>query len=349
VHSECGYRLYVGVVAASGGPGVSGRPRPLRIAFLGCGFLCGVHSRHLRFLGETWRPSYASRDAGRAERFRQRFGGDTAYAGYAAALEDPDIDAVVVALPPRWHVDWTLAAIDAGKHVLVEKPAFLSGAEYETARAARDTAGVAVLVGENDHYKPLAVTLRRLLADNAIGELLMASFTTVANKPKPASDWRNDAELAGGDAFFEEGVHWLHFAGSLGPRIVRASGHRPSVGGGATGPDRRTRSQLVSFDYDMGAVGALFYSREVPSLLRGAGLSQLYGQRGVIAFESNGGTVVVHNRVVPRIVHPGWRDIRGYRAMYLDFAAAIRSGRQPEMNLERALDDHRLMELVVSG
>lgn len=341
--------LYVGAVAASVGPAASSRPRPLRVAFLGCGFISGVHSRHLRLLGETWRPSYASRDAGRAERFRQRFGGDTAYTGYAAALEDPDVDAVVVALPPRWHLDWTLAAIDAGKHVLVEKPAFPSGDDYGRARTARDRAGVTVLVGENDHYKPLAVTLRRLLAEDAIGELLMASFTTVADKPKSASDWRNDEELAGGDAFFEEGVHWLHVAGSLGPRIVRVSGHRPSVAGEATGPDRRGRSQLVSFDYDNGAVGALFYSREVPSLLRGVGLSKLYGRRGVIIFESNGGTIVVHNRAVPRIVHPGWRDIRGYRAMYLDFAAAIRSRRQPEMSLDRALDDHRLMELVGGG
>ena len=109
------------------------------------------------------------------------------------------------------------------------------------------------------------------------------------------------------------------------------------------------RSQLVSFDYDNGAVGALFYSREVPALLRGVSLSKLYGRRGVITFESNGGTVLVHTGGVPRIVHPGWRDIRGYRAMYTDFAAAIRSRRQPEMSLERALEDHRLMERVVSG
>jgi predicted dehydrogenase len=300
-------------------------------------------------LGKIWRPSYASRDARRAEEFRQRFGGDRAYDGYAAALDDPDVDAVVVAVPPKWHLDWTLAAIAAGKHVLVEKPAFPSGEDYERVRAARDSASVTVIVGENDHYKPLAVTLRRLLAEETIGELVMASFTTVANLPKAATDWRNDQELAGGDAFFEEGVHWLHVAGSLGPRIVRISGHRPSGSGAAVGPDRRGRSQLITFNYDNGAVGALFYSREVPALLRGASLSKLYGRRGLIIFESNGGTVVVHNGTVPRIVHPGWRDIRGYRAMYSDFATAIRLRRQPEMSLERALDDHRLMAVVVGG
>lgn len=322
---------------------------PLRVAFLGCGYITEVHSRHLRSLRETWVPSYASRDVSRAEAFRARYGGESAYQGYEAALRDPRIDVVVVAVPPRWHRELTLAGIAAGKHVLVEKPAFLTADDYAEVCTARDDRGISVLVGENDHYKPLAVTLRRLLKEDTIGELVMASFTTVADKPKAAADWRNDEELAGGDAFFEEGVHWLHLAGSLGPRIVRITGHRPARASGATGTDQRGRSQLVSFDYDTGAVGALFYSREVPSLLRGLRVSKLYGRRGVITFESNGATVVVHTRGLPRMIHPGWRDIRGYRAMYLDFAAAISSGRQPQMSLERALEDHLLIEQVCGG
>lgn len=323
---------------------------PLRVAFLGCGFITDVHSRTLRSLRDTWRPSYASRDLARAEECRERYDGLTAYDGYDAALSDPRVDAVVVAVPPKWHRELALAAIEAGKHVLVEKPAFLRAADYGVVVSARDRRAVSVLVGENDHYKPLAVTLRRLLATDAIGELLMASFTTVADRPKGAGDWRNDEDLAGGDAFFEEGVHWLHLAGSLGPRIVRIDGHRPCVGDPVGGPDRRGRTQLVAFDYDTGAVGALFYSREVPSLLRGLRLSKLYGRQGVITFESNGGAVLVHTRGrLPRAVHPGWRDIRGYRAMYLDFADAIAVGRQPQMSLERALEDHRLIEHAASG
>ncbi len=65
----------------------------------------------------------------------------------------------------------------------------------------------------------------------------------------------------------------------------------------------------------------------------------------MISFESNGGVVLVHRRgAAPRVVHPGWRDIRGYRAMYRDFARAIHAGEQPQMSLERALDDHELID-----
>ena len=62
-------------------------------------------------------------------------------------------------MPPRFHLDLTLQALAAGKHVLVEKPAFLRMEDYETVLEARDRAARVVLVGENDHYKPLAVTL----------------------------------------------------------------------------------------------------------------------------------------------------------------------------------------------
>lgn len=316
----------------------------VQLAFLGCGYITGVHSRHLRSLRERVECSYASRSAAKAEAFRARYAGRAAFDGYASAIEAPDIDAVVVAAPPHLHLELTRRALAAGKHVLVEKPALLAAEDYRTVIAERDAAGVCVLVGENDHYKPLAVTLRRLLAEQVIGDLVLASFTTIAERPKQRDDWRNDETLAGGDAFFEEGIHWLHLAGSLGPRIVRISGHRPAAATTERHGDRRRRSMLVAFDYDNGAVGVLLYSREVPSLLRGARVSKLYGREGVISFESNGGAVLVRGRGRTRVVLPGWRDIRGYRAMYDDLLHCVREGRPPQMSLERALEDHLLME-----
>ena len=151
------------------------------LAFLGCGAITEWHSRYLKsFRGEI-ALSYASRDGAKAEVYCRRHGGLGSYASYAAALDDPRVDAVLVAVPPRFHLELTLAALASGKHVIVEKPAFLTMEEYRRAVHARDRAKRVVLVGENDHYKPLAVTLRRLLADGAIGEMVFAHFTTIAN------------------------------------------------------------------------------------------------------------------------------------------------------------------------
>src|SRR5690606_37638189 len=146
------------------------------------------------------------------------------------------------------------------------KPAFPRMSDYEDVRTTRDRVGKVVIVGENDHYKPLAACLRKLLARDLIGDMVFAHFTTIALRLKTASDWRNDETSAGGDAFFEEGIHWLHVAGSLGPSIVSAQGFRPRVDD--TGPDRRAKSMMVAFRYDNGAVGSLYYSREIPSLFR---------------------------------------------------------------------------------
>ncbi len=322
-------------------------PGPLHIAFLGCGFITAVHSRHLASLRSEIVCSYASRDAAKADEYCRRYGGVGKYADYIAAIENPRIDAVVVAVPPRFHLDLALRALAAGKHVLVEKPAFPSLRDFAAVAAARDRARKVVLVGENDHYKPLAVTLRKLLAERAIGDMVFAHLVTVAKKFKSADDWRNDEAMAGGDAFFEEGIHWLHLANSLGPAITEIHGYRPAPS--RAGPDRRAKSMLVAFEYDNGAVGALYYSREIPSLFKGLRLSKLYGRSGIITFESNGAFVLARGRGVPRLIFPGFRDIRGYRAMYTDFARSIREHRAPEMSLERAMADQRLMESIYSN
>lgn len=318
--------------------------KPLRLAFLGCGYITRVHSRHLHSLKGDIVSSYASRDRAKAEDYCRRFQGAGSYVDYASAIRDPQVDAVVVAVPPKFHLELTLQALDAGKHVLVEKPAFLGMAEYQRALAAASGRGRVVLVGENDHYKPLAVSLRRLIAEGAIGQMVFAHFTTIARKLKSAGDWRNDEAMAGGDAFFEEGIHWLHLAGSLGPSIAFIHGFPPTAS--REGPDRRVKSMMVAFRYDNGAVGTLYYSREIPSLFRGLRLSTLHGRDGVITFESNGAFVLARGRGMPRLLFPGVRDIRGYQAMYRDFVHSIREGRSPEMSLERAMDDQRLMDQI---
>ena len=71
--------------------------------------------------------------------------------------------------------------------------------------------------------------------------------------------------------------------------------------------------------------------------------------KAIITFESNGLFVLVRGRGVPRLFFPGFRDIRGYRAMYRDFLAAIREGRAPQMSLERAIEDQRLMDQIYAS
>ena len=133
----------------------------LRIAFLGCGFITQVNSRHLKALRGIIEPSYASRDAAKAAAFSARYGGACSYGEYAAAIADPKVDALVIAVPPSLHLELTIQALAAGKHVLVEKPAFPNMEGYRAALDARNRARRVVLIGENDVR--LEVTLPWLL------------------------------------------------------------------------------------------------------------------------------------------------------------------------------------------
>ena len=245
-------------------------------------------------------------------------------------------------------------AADGVAWITLERPAVLNALNTPLAaaladhaeRAAADPSIRAVVLGGAGRAFCSGMD-RSAMADRAIGDLLFAHITTIAHKLKTADDWRNDEAMAGGDAFFEEGIHWLHLAGSLGPRITTAHGYRPVPS--KEGPDTRVKSMMVAFEYDTGAVGSLYYSREVPSLLYGLRLSKLFGRKGVISFESNGTIMVVRGGGIPRLVFPGFRDIRGYKAMYRDFHRAITTGVAPEMSLERAMEDQRLMDQIYTS
>ncbi len=88
----------------------------------------------------------------------------------------------------------------------------------------------------------------------------------------------------------------------------------------------------------------------MPSLLRGLRLSKLFGRDGHHHASSRTGCSSWCAGAACRgVLFPGFRDIRGYQAMYRDFAAAIRDGRAPEMSLERAIDDQRLMDQIYAS
>ena len=197
-----------------------------------------------------------------------------------------------------------------------------------------------MLVGENDHYKPLAVTLRQLLAEAPSARWCSRTSRPSRKRLKTADDWRNDESMAGGDAFFEEGIHWLHLAGSLGPTITSIHGFRPAPS--RDGPDRRAKSMLVAFTYDNGAVGSLYYSREIPSLLKGLRLSKLYGPRRASSPSSRTArSCSCAARACRGSSFPASATSAATRRCIVISRASIERGTQPEMSLERAMEDQR--------
>jgi UDP-N-acetylglucosamine 3-dehydrogenase len=309
--------------------------QPLRLCFLGCGAVAASHGRRLRAFRPAIECSYASRSLDKARHLQERHGGTHAFGGYRQAIESAAVDVIAVVTPPASHLEWTLAALDAGKDVLLEKPPVLRSVDFDEIERACSRAGRFVLVAENYYYKPLAAGIREVLSSGAIGEPLYFHLNAV--KRQRTAGWRDDATLAGGGALFEGGIHWVNFAGNLGYTIAKVKAARP---GKARGLER---SMALLIEYEEGPVALLSYSWEAASPLKGLRISRIYGREGSIAFESNG-LFLATSGARWRIHFPGLSDIQGYKSMFADLLDAWRQRREPRMTLARARRDLQAVE-----
>jgi predicted dehydrogenase len=308
---------------------------PVRLAFLGCGGVTASHSRTLRAFGDRVTLRYASRDAERATEFNRKYGGAGAFGSYEAAFASDAVDVVLVATPPDSHLDLTLAALRGGKHVIVEKPPFPRAADADAVGAEAERQQRQVLVAENYFYKPVAETLRRIIASGALGEVRFVDVKAL--KTQRTGDWRDEPARALGGALYEGGIHWINFMANLGLTPTRIEAFRP--GGG----DGLERSLLIAMQYAEGATGTLAFSWEIPSPAKGMRLSRIYGSAGSVAFESNG-LFVAQFGARRRLTFPGVRDLNGSRAMFDDFLTALTQGRAPRFTLAAARRDLELIE-----
>jgi predicted dehydrogenase len=139
----------------------------------------------------------ATRDPARAAPFLARYPGLRIHDSYDALLADPDIDAVYIPLPNDMHVDWSIRAAEAGKHVLCEKPIALAASEIDRLIAAREATGRLIAEAFMVVHHPQWARVRDLLDGGAIGRLAhVAGVFTYFNDD--AGDIRNQSAHGGG-------------------------------------------------------------------------------------------------------------------------------------------------------
>jgi predicted dehydrogenase len=302
----------------------------MKILFLGCGYASRLHSGILRSSSDVGL-QYASRDASRAEARRREFDGAHSFGSYDEALAQRG-DIAVVATVPSTHLSLTLAALQSGRHVVVEKPAFMHASDADVVRHAAAASGRRVFVAENYPYKAVAGHIRRMVTGGDLGDVRLVSIN--ATKRQDAQGWRADRSLGGGDPLFEGGVHWLSFAASLGMEVESVHGFATS------GVD----TSLVVMKYTNGAVGSLAFSWELRAPFGCLRLSKVQGTHGAITFESNGLAMLATGpRLQVRL--PALGDPTGRRAMWLDFLRALRTGAETRYTLDMAQRDLRMVEL----
>ncbi len=139
----------------------------------------------------------ASRDAATARSVAARLGIPRAHGSYEALLADSQVDAIYIPLPNHLHAEWSIRALEAGKHVLCEKPIGLSADEAERMAAAADASGRLLMEAFMYRHHPSWITVRELIASGRIGRLVAVDSWFSYHLDDPANI-RNIAAYGGG-------------------------------------------------------------------------------------------------------------------------------------------------------
>jgi predicted dehydrogenase len=280
-----------------------------------------------------------SRDKARGAAFAQQYGIPEVYDNLHALLRSPQVDAVIVATPDATHEPQVIAAAQAGKHVLCEKPMTTTYAGCERMAAAIRASGITFAMGYNNRFNTGLQHIKAMLREGQIGQVRYARafLTTQAQDPQ---GWRARSEQSRYWALSAVGTHLLDLWRWY-------FGEPASVGGCLATPVHHGPNDEVTtlvFDYP----GRLLAELSVAAIFGDANRLELYGEDGAIIGEGlfgarPGGTITCKGQAV---AHP-WTN--PFIAEVADFVQAIQQQREPRATLVDGLRNVYIMETAREG
>jgi predicted dehydrogenase len=193
-------------------------------AVIGCGL---IGRKRVAALGRNAPLLYTcDLDANRATDLARSVPGCKAITDFTIALDDPQVTAVIVATLNASLAPIALAAVQAGKHVLVEKPGALNAAQLRAVREAAQQTGALVRIGYNHRFHPALQKTRELVDRGALGPLmfLRARYGHGGRKGYDR-EWRAEPKLSGGGELIDQGVHLIDLAGWFLGEFPTVEGH----------------------------------------------------------------------------------------------------------------------------
>jgi predicted dehydrogenase len=315
--------------------------RTLKLALVGCGAISRLHLPAIREgARRTEIVAAVDSDPARADATARETGA-SAFTSLEDALAHGGFDAVDLMLPHHVHEEAAIRCLEAGKHVLLEKPLATSLAACERVLGAARRTGTVFMVGENTQYWPEVLTAKRLLDDGAIGEIVTAR-ASFAIPPMPQfyagpNAWRLDNAIAGGGITLDTGSHWIRplrmWLGEVDEAVGVLGRPWPAMQG-----ESLVRA-LLRFRSGVSAVldGIMKEPPFVPE-----SMFRLTGTRGEITVERTGHAVLWDAE------HPEGRRVgdeggylRSFAGEMADFEAAVLDGRPLAAGPDHAIGELR--------
>jgi predicted dehydrogenase len=244
-------------------------PPPVRWGILGTGGIAASFARAVTTTSNAEVVAIGSRSQHTADAFAAAHAIPHAHASYADVLADDDVDALYIATPHPDHADWAIAAAQAGKHLLVEKPLTVHAADTDRVLDAVAASGVLLVEGYHYRFHPQTARLVSLLQEGAIGDVRMIEASFGFHAPfDPAG--RLFAPELGGGGILDVGC----YAVSLSVLLARACGapvEAPALTGtahvGSTGVDEWAAA-TIAFGDDLLAQVSCAVSVQLETVLR---------------------------------------------------------------------------------
>lgn len=291
----------------------------LGIALIGCGGIARSHAQAIQQVKGARLVATVDIAAQRAEELAAEYGAPNAYTAYQDALADPSVEAVIVCLPHHLHAEVAMAAAQAGKHILCEKPMATTLTDVERMIEAADAAGVTLMVGQVLRFQGANALARNLLREERIGHphhLIRRRYHHM--RSYPSAPWSSDPEKAGGWVLYGFGSHEVDMVLWL----LDTQAERVCAEGAKVNPHWQ--------DYDELAIQMRLTNTAIATLNLSINCHTeawdtiIIGEEGSMLITSR--EVVLNGQATPAPMHPSG----GFVPQLAEFVSAVREGREPE-------------------
>jgi predicted dehydrogenase len=315
----------------------------IRLGFIGSGIAArDLHWPALKDLRDRFEvTAVCGRGEKKAREFAALVGGAAVCSDYVELLARSEVEAVVIVTPFELNLPMTRAALEAGKHVLVEKPLASSMKEARAMLDLEASSGLVTMAAENWRYKRIFVKMRELVAEGAIGRPISAFLDSIGkfsadNKYFSLSTWRLDRAF---EAMFmyDVGVHLMAalrlILGEVETGIARFTKLSPGL------------DKFDSMSFQMGFRGGAqaILNYYINSIGYDRQSLVVLGSEGSLHAEGNFSHLVLRKAEGESVVDCAEKD-EGYTAEYLDFHACIREGRRSASPFAESYQDLRAID-----
>lgn len=332
----------------------------IRVGIVGVG-IGGVHAQGYAKLPDVEIAALCDLNTARAEGVGERYGVKSIFSDYSAMLAEAQLDAVSVCTPNALHAAVAVAALEAGCHVLCEKPLSISAAEGKKIVDAAKRAKGKFMIGMNNRFRGDSQVLKKYIESGELGDIYYAKAGWIRRTGIPGmGSWFTSKEMAGGGPLIDIGVHaldlTLYLMGNPKPVSVYGATYAKFGPFGKGGGSWGVPAKGGSYDVEDLACGMIRFENGASLALEASWAqhcagdklyNEVYGDKGGATMEPL--RIFTERYDSPVDITPAYPNVSGHEAEVAHFVECIVQDKQPIATADQALDVMKILDALYAS